>query len=175
MEELFFKTNLQKILKYMTEKPGKEFLSKEIQIAAKVSKAGANFALNDLVKNGLINREQKGKSYLYSIKDENPTVKQLKVFSTILYLTPLFEKIREKANKVILYGSAGRGENTEDSDIDLFIVTNFTEEIERLLQKTNFHKKVQAIFRTPLKYIEMEKTDASFFREVERGITLWEE
>ena len=159
----------------MTEMPGKEFLSKEIQAATRVSKAGANFALNDLVKNGLINREQKGKSYLYSIKDENPTVKQLKVFNTILSLTPLFEKIKEKASKVILYGSASRGENTEDSDIDLFVVTNYTEEIERLVHKANLHKKVQMIFRNPLKYIEMEKTDPLFFREVERGIAIWEE
>jgi len=28
--------------------------------------------------------------------------------------------------------------------------------------------------RTPLKYIEMEKTDLTFYREIERGIVLWE-
>jgi len=40
-----------------------------------MSKAGANFALNDLLKANLINRQQKGKTYLYTINDENPVVK----------------------------------------------------------------------------------------------------
>ena len=139
-----------------------------------MSKAGANFALNDLVKANLVNRQQKGKTYLYTINDENPVVKQLKILRTIMNLVPLIKKLKQKSSKIILYGSSSRGEDTEDSDIDLFIVTNLIEEIEKIMQRTKHYKKIQPIIRKPLKYIEMEKTDPTFYQEIEKGIVLWE-
>lgn len=173
MKKILFKTNPQKIIEYLMQRPGKELMSKEIQATTKISKAGANFSLNDLTKTSLVNRQQKGKTYLYTINDENPVVKQLKILRTIINLMPLLKKIKEKANKIILYGSASRGEDTEDSDIDLFIVTNLTEEIERIVQRNYHYSKIQLIIRKPLKYIEMEKTDPSFYKEIEKGIVLW--
>jgi len=174
MKEILFKTNPQKVIEYLIQKPGKEFLSKEIQLATKMSKAGANFALNDLVKTNLVNRQQKGKTYLYTINDENPVVKQLKILRTIMNLIPLIKKLKQKSSKIILYGSSSRGEDTEDSDIDLFIVTNLIEDIEKIVQRNKHYKKVQPIIRKPLKYIEMEKTDPTFYQEIEKGIVLWE-
>jgi len=174
MKEILFKTNPQKVIEYLIQKPGKEFLSKEIQLATKISKAGANFALNDLVKTNLVNRQQKGKTYLYTINDENPVVKQLKILRTIMNLIPLIKKLKQKSSKIILYGSSSRGEDTEDSDIDLFIVTNLIEEIEKIVQRNKHYKKVQPIIRKPLKYIEIEKTDPTFYQEIEKGIVLWE-
>ena len=174
MKEILFKTNPQKVIEYLIQKPGKEFLSKEIQLATKMSKAGANFALNDLVKTNLVNRQQKGKTYLYTINDENPVVKQLKILRTIMNLIPLIKKLKQKSSKIILYGSSSRGEDTEDSDIDLFIVTNLIEDIEKIVQRNKHYKKVQPIIRKPLKYIEIEKTDPTFYQEIEKGIVLWE-
>jgi len=174
MKEILFKTNPQKVIEYLIQKPGKEFLSREIQIATKMSKAGANFALNDLAKANLVNRQQKGKTYLYTINDENPVVKQLKILRTIMNLMPLIKKLKQKSSKIILYGSSSRGEDTEDSDIDLFIVTNLIEDIEKIVQRNKHYKKVQPIIRKPLKYIEMEKTDPTFYQEIEKGIVLWE-
>ena len=174
MKEILFKTNPQKVIEYLIQKPGKQFLSKEIQLATKMSKAGANFALNDLVKTNLVNRQQKGKTYLYTINDENPVVKQLKILRTIMNLIPLIKKLKQKSSKIILYGSSSRGEDTEDSDIDLFIVTNLIEDIEKIVQRNKHYKKVQPIIRKPLKYIEIEKTDPTFYQEIEKGIVLWE-
>jgi len=174
MKEVLFKTNPQKVIEYLIQKAGKEFLSKEIQIATKMSKAGANFALNDLAKTSLVNRQQKGNAYLYTINDENPVVKQLKVLRTIIDFMPLIKKLKQKTSKIILYGSSSRGEDTEDSDIDLFIVTNLTEEVEKIMQRKKYSKKIQPIIRKPLQYIEMEKTDPIFYQEIERGVVLWE-
>jgi predicted nucleotidyltransferase len=76
--------------------------------------------------------------------------------------------------KIILYGSASRGENTKESDIDLFMVTNSPEQIRKIVEGNTVGKKIQLTLKTPLKYIEMEKTEPTFYREVERGIVLWE-
>ena len=87
---------------------------------------------------------------------------------------PLIKTLKQKSSKIILYGSASRGEDTEDSDIDIFLVTNLTQEFEKLALGKHYHNKIQLIVRKPLKYLEMENTDPTFYREVERGIVLWE-
>jgi len=174
MKKIFFTTNPQKILEFLIQTPGEEYLSREIQIAVKISKAGTNFALNDLVKTGFIRRKKRGKMYLYAINFDHPIIKQLKILKLIIFLNPLLKKIRSKSQKIILYGSSSRGENTKDSDIDLFVVTNFLPEVEKIIYNSSKGKIIQLIARTPLKYIEMEKTDPIFYAEIERGIVLWE-
>jgi predicted nucleotidyltransferase len=62
----------------------------------------------------------------------------------------------------------------KDSDIDLFVVTNMPEEVERIIKTGVIGKRIQLTMRTPLKYVEMETTDSTFYKEIERGIILWE-
>ena len=174
MEKILFTTNPQKILEFLIQTSGEEYLSREIQIAVKISKAGTNFALNDLVNAGFVKRKKRGKMYLYAVNFEHPLIKQLKVLKVIISLNPLLKKIRNKSQKIILYGSSSRGENTKDSDIDLFVVTNSLPEVEKIIKNSSKGKIIQLIMRTPLKYIEMEKTDPIFYAEIERGIILWE-
>ena len=174
MKKTIFTTNSQKILEFLIQTPGEEYLSREIQIAVKISKAGTNFALNDLVSAGFARRKKTGKMYLYAVNYGHPIIKQLKVLKVIMFLDPLLKKIRNKSQKIILYGSSSRGENTKDSDIDLFVVTNSLLEVEKIVRNSSKGKSIQLITRTPLKYIEMEKTDPIFYAEIERGIVLWE-
>jgi len=174
MKKIIFTTNPQKILEFLIQTPGEEYLSREIQIAVKISKAGTNFALNDLVNAEFVRRKKRGKMYLYAVNFDHPMIKQLKILKVIIFLNPLLKKIRNKSQKIILYGSSSRGENTKDSDIDLFVVTNCLPEIERIIKNSSKGKIIQLITRTPLKYIEMEKTDPIFYAEIERGMVLWE-
>lgn len=175
MRKILFTTNPQKVLEFLTQAPGEEYLSKEIQIATKISKAGTNFALNDLVSADFVKRKKRGKMHLYTVNYGHPVVKQLKILKVIIFLDPLLKKIKKQSKKIILYGSSSRGENTKDSDTDLFIVTNFFQEVEKIVKNSYKGRGVQLITRTPLKYVEMEKTDPTFYTEIERGIVLWEE
>lgn len=174
MKKILFATNSQKILEYLIQTSGEEYLSREIQIDVKISKAGTNFALNDLVSAGFVRRKKRGKMYLYAVNFDHPIIKQLKVLKVIVFLNSLLKKIRNKTQKIILYGSSSRGENTKDSDIDLFVVTNSLPEVEKIIKNSSKGKIIQLIVRTPLKYIEMERTDPIFYAEIERGIVLWE-
>ena len=174
MKKILFTTNSQKILEFLIQTPGEECLSREIQVSTKISKAGTNFALKDLVSAEFIRREKRGKMYLYAVNFDHPIIKQLKVLKVIIFLDSLLKKIRNKSQKIILYGSSSRGENTKDSDIDLFVVTNSFQEVEKIVKNSSKGKIIQLIIRTPLKYVEMGKTDPTFYVEVERGIVLWE-
>jgi len=174
MKKILVATNSQKTIDFLIKNPGEEYLSREIQKATKISKAGTNFALRDLVKAGLVKRQKRGKVYLYSIDFYHPVIKQLKVLRVVVSLTPLLKKIKRESRKVLLYGSSSRGEDIKESDIDLFVVTNSSQVVEELIKASSLSKKIQLTTRTPLKYVEMEKTDPTFYREVEQGIVLWD-
>ena len=79
----------------------------------------------------------------YSLGEKKPLVLQLKVVQNILQLGPLLSDINNYTLRVTLYGSAAKGENTEDSDTDLFILTRHKVEIEKTLYVDRFMFKNQ--------------------------------
>lgn len=167
-------TNAQKILDFLLRHPGRQFLASEIQKAIKISKGGVNLSLRELAAEGLVKREKRGKIFLYSVDHAQPVIKQLRVLKNIELLNPAVNKIRGLSEKIILFGSSARGEDTPKSDIDLFVLTDSPEEVEGILKKRKLSRGLQLIIRTPVAFTEMEKKEPVFFEEISRGITLWE-
>lgn len=51
-----------------------------------------------------------------------------------LFVKALKEKFGDRIDKIILFGSVARGEDREDSDIDVLIITNYDSfKIQRLV------------------------------------------
>lgn len=167
-------TNPQKVLNLFLNYPHSEFMEGEIRKITGISKSGINYALRDLVKSGYVDRKQKGKSYFYSLIRSHPVNKQLKVVNTIQSLLTLINKLRDICDVITLFGSAARGEDHEESDIDLFIISHNKEEAADRVRRFKLKRKIQAVIRTSLNYTEMKKTDPHFFNEINSGIKLWE-
>lgn len=174
MKRLLNATNDQKVLDFLISNPGSQYLAAEIQKATGISKGGINLALRGLAKKGFVHRRKRGKFYLYSIDHTNPLCRQLKVVKSVELLMPLIKKVSGKAERIILFGSAARGENNRQSDIDLLIVSRHLKgEVEELVQRLKLPKNLQLIVRDPVEFAEMERRDPNFFSEVDRGITVW--
>lgn len=174
MRNVIVATNAQKALNFLIRNPGKQFTTNEAQKGIKISKAGANVALRNLVEEKLVFRQKRAKIFLYWADHSNPVIKQLKVLQSLLLLEPLIAKIKNYSEEAVLFGSCARGEDLPDSDIDLFVLTNAGEEVKALLEKFPLKKKLQTIIRSPLQFSEMESKEPVFFEEIVRGITLWE-
>lgn len=173
MENIFFSTNIQKVLRFLVRHSTKALLASDIRKSLGLSRAGVNFALQELSEKGLVQRESKGKAYIYQIKSEHPALKQFKVLDWTTKLYPLIRKLKVLANKVILFGSCARGENVEDSDIDLLIVTHNKEEVNKTLE--SFRKlPLKPVIKTPIELEDLEKKNPIFYLEVTRGIILFE-
>ncbi len=175
MWEIFFNTNKQKVLKFLAQNPSHPLMASEIIKNTKTSRAGANIALRELVGAGLVKRSIKGKTYLYQVDFHNPLVKQLKVIESIVQFYPLIKKLEKVSQQIILFGSTSRGENLEDSDIDLFILTRAEEEVRKIIKKYNRHKKIKAILKNSSSLAKLEREDPIFYQEIQRGIILWEQ
>ena len=164
MNNSLISTNAQKVLNFLIQSPGKQFLANEIVKATRLSRAGVNFSLRKLAKEKLVLREKKAKIYLYSVDYNNPVIKQLKVLKTTMLLQPLVNKLKAFSKKIVLFGSCARGENIADS----------SKAVEEKIKKNNLREKLQPIIRNSTQFIKMEKEESVFCEEIEHGITLWE-
>lgn len=172
--DIFGATNSLKVLSYLAENPGKEFLSSEIQKASFISRAGVYIALGELIRQNLVSKAKKGKLLFYSIIYDDSAIKQFKVLKNVLALRPLVSKLKPLSKKIILYGSTGRGENDPASDIDLFILSQEPEEAKKIIASIKTRQKIQAVVKTPSELADFRGKEKTYYAEVDRGITLWE-
>ena len=67
MNNSLISTNAQKVLNFLIQSPGKQFLANEIEKATRISRAGVNFSLRKLAKEKPVLREKKATIYLFRL------------------------------------------------------------------------------------------------------------
>lgn len=172
---IFALTSGQKTLDCLARDPEKEFTGAQIAKAAGISRQGAYLALKELAEQGLIYKIQKGGAYFYSAAAGNPVFKQFKVLKSITELAVFVEKIKVSSKKIIMYGSASRGENTAQSDYDIFVITGNVEGAKSAVKNVKSGLNLQVLIKTPLEWELIKEKDRVYYNEVDRGIVLWEE
>ena len=105
--------------------PRKSFQIREISRNTKIAQPSVINHLKDLVKEGLILKKEGGIYPAYTANRENEFFKTYKKNDLILKMKKikLINYIYDSClpNAIILFGSASKGEDIEESDIDLFI------------------------------------------------------
>ena len=83
-------------------------------------------------------------------------------------------KLKEISEKIILFGSCADGEDTSESDIDLLVLTNEKEKVNKKILNTKFNRKIQAVVVNTSDLIKIKEKDKAFYQEINKGITLWD-
>lgn len=160
--------NRYKILDLFFKFPRKDFQLREISRLTKIALPSTKNYLEGLSKNQLIleNRETLYKSYNANI--ENKEFRLYKKVSTLIKLEDLISEIEDKINPdvIILYGSASKGEDLEDSDIDLFVIGK-EKAININIFEKKLNRKINIIFENSLKNVSKE-----FLNNLINGIIL---
>jgi len=157
---------------FLADNPYEEFYEAEIKRATELSVGGVNKALKDLTEAGLIIKKEKGKLRLYKFNIDNPLSRQYKVLLNLRRIWPfVFNNLIQKAEKIVLFGSAARGENLPESDIDLFMISRAQREVREIIDKSQWAEKIQLIIVSPAEVIDL---DQKLHSEIDKGILLWE-
>ncbi|MFA5086245.1 MAG: nucleotidyltransferase domain-containing protein [Candidatus Paceibacterota bacterium] len=172
-KQLFF-TVEQKVIKFLSANADKEYTEKEIGDLTETKKSAVNLALRSLSEEGIVKKRKVGRTSLYSAGTDNMVIKELKVLQNILLIYPLIEKLKPEGQRVILFGSAARGTNTPESDIDLFVEGNDIDKIRKIVNGSEFGDKIQLIAKTPKEMLEINEQKPLFFQEIEKGKIIWE-
>jgi predicted nucleotidyltransferase len=136
--------------------------------------------LNNFVSYGLVSERKKGKWILYTLDRTNPVVKEYKIFTSVAKLYEVIRTFQIKQDlqgpdaEIYLFGSAARGEDNEDSDIDLLIIgqidDNTLVELKESV-KDKMKKDVNIIAYPRAGYSDLYRSDKAFFDNIEKDKT----
>lgn len=171
---LFSKTGM-KLLEFLLENPMRDLYEREISKGSGVSIGATNEILKIFAGLSIVKRERKGKMYFYRVDMENPITRQFKVLFNILELHDFVEKTKSLATKIILFGSCAEGVNTEDSDMDIFMLAKDKKTVSARIREVREHgKRVSPIIIETGQLAAFKKENAPLYEKIKNGIVLWD-
>jgi|SRR3989344_2901275 len=133
--------NKYKILKVFLDSPTDSFRLRELSRISRISPLSVTIYLKEFVKESLIKKFVKRDIPFYQAIRDNENFILYKKLSIIYELNKsgLIDKLWDLSSPeaIILYGSYAKGESTENSDIDIFIIGK-----EKSMDLTEFEKKL---------------------------------
>ncbi|MFA6379171.1 MAG: nucleotidyltransferase domain-containing protein [Candidatus Omnitrophota bacterium] len=174
-KDTFSSTITQKILDFLCDHLQESFFSAQIAFETSLSKGGVNQALRKLAQEGFLKAEKKGRMIFYQVEARSPVVKQYKILKNVSLLQPLVERLKALSERVVLFGSSAFGEDTGQSDIDIYVVSGNAQAVKDLvILRSPFKRKAQLVLKTPAQDIALDKKEPVFYNEVKKGIVLWQ-
>ena len=164
----------QTILAFLCQNPQQSFYSGEIAEKTFLSKGGTNQSLRELAHQGVLKTEKKGHMTFYAADITSPSVRQFKILQNVATLESIVNKLRPFADRVVLFGSCAKGEDTQESDVDLLVVSRDKDHIRSMIPETKAKRKIQLLLKTPQEYVQLENKEPVFFKEIQQGIVLWQ-
>lgn len=164
--ELLSMKKTSRVLKYFLEQPTKKIYAQQLGKELKMSKKSMLDGLHILTDAELLEREEIGRTKRYRLRRSNPIVRYLKILFTLDKIIPLLKKFKVGEVEIYLYGSAARGEDTEKSDIDLFLIGNMAR--KDALGKIGKMRKLKPIYFTYIEYSSLARKDKAFYERLER-------
>ena len=137
LEHLFTSKTRIRILNLLMFNQEREYHLREISRLINTSPIYAAKELDNLARVNLVKKSKKANLSIYSINKECIFLSELKqIFLKTDYFGELIKKeINNKAKYCFIYGSFARGEETESSDIDIFLVSELNEdELIKIIQ-----------------------------------------
>ena len=177
MKKFLYNRNPLNILSYLGKNRFDDFLyGAKIADDIGINQGGTSIILKEFHKMGIIQKHGVGKTLVYSVNKKHPVLKMFRVFENIVEINGLVENIKEQCKKIILFGSCSTGDDTAESDIDLFVLTiEDAGNIRKKILKYKTERQIKSIVINQLELIEMEKKDKVFMDEVKKGLILWGE
>ena len=163
----------QIILKFLTKHTGETLYESEIAKNAFISVGSANQCLRELKSKEMVNLEKKGNMNFYSLNLENPLVRQFKITQVISQLNGLISKLKPLTDKAILFGSCAEGLDTQDSDIDLAVVSGQEEKARKLIKGQKIEREIQALIFSQSEFMALSEKDRPLYERIQKGIVLW--
>lgn len=163
----------QIILKFFAAHSGATLYESEIAKSIKISVGSANQSLKELSKKEMVSLEKRGNMNFYSLNLDNPLVRQFKITQTIGELNGLINKLKPLTKHIILFGSCAEGIDTENSDIDMAIVSQEEQEARRLIKQQKTTREIQSLIFNSKDFLTLQEKDKPLYERIQKGIILW--
>ncbi|HIH26990.1 MAG TPA: ArsR family transcriptional regulator [Methanoregulaceae archaeon] len=150
------------------------FYVRELAKKLSMSVGAASGYLTALREMDLVTSEKRGRTLLYRANISHPVVREAKIFSTLLELSPLISAIKTMVSRAILFGSCAEGEDTFESDIDLFVEARDHTSVSLVLShyEVASSRKISPLIVTPEDALQLKVRDRPLYERIQRGKVL---
>ena len=171
----FVTPTVLRVLYMFHQKPHEELHEREVVRRTGISEGSANKILRMLSEVAVLEREKKGRMVFYRFNVKNAVARQFKVLFNVYSLNKLVSEIKLDSKKVILFGSCSEGTDTEQSDIDLFILTNEKDIVgSKIRSYEGADRRIAPIVVNSNEFVQLRRNDKPLYYRVLKGIVLWE-
>lgn len=162
------------VLVYLGRHYRQSFYVRELAKTLSVSVGAVSGYLISLREMDLVTSEKRGRTLLYRANISHPIVREAKILSTLLELSPLISSLRTSVSRAILFGSCADGEDTFESDIDLFVETGDRAVVSMVLSRYEnaIPRKISPIIVTPDEALQLKVRDRPLHERIQRGKVL---
>ncbi len=177
MIQLYQKITQLTILELFIKNPYERYYLREASRILGISPMTVKRALDILVQERLLIREEFKKQILYRANMNSAVFKHLKVAYNLAWLEEkgIVDFLKENLpglSSLVLYGSLAKGENDEKSDIDLLAISSSSEKRDLRLMELS-EKETSLTLFTPAEWREQAKKNKAFYMDViTEGIVL---
>jgi len=174
LPNLLFSNVIWSVLDYLLQELDQPLTDTEIvSHISNIKKSSVNLALRKLASVELITRTPRGKMIFNALSD-SPLIPYLKIVSNQVHLQPVIDGLIPYCYKILLFGSRSDGTNSAISDYDLFIVTNHTNTVVKLIQQSKLAEKIQPVIKSLDQLLTLSRDNIVFYNQIKKGIVLWE-
>jgi predicted nucleotidyltransferase len=171
LKDILLNTAANKVLGFLTLHQDASFYDKEVSEKTGVSRGMTNMILRQFFDAGLLEREKRGRMWFYTLST-NPLFKYYRVYENLVNLEDLVKALKPISQRIILFGSTAKGEDTAESDIDIFILATRKDEALKAIREYDIEREIKPVLQTPSEYAVSRKKDKAFYDEVAKGIVL---
>lgn len=147
------------------------FYVRELAQTLSISIGSASVQLRELSDLGLITSEQKGRTLLYHANISVPLVREVKILAVLLELSPLITDLNPHVSRLILFGSCAHGEDSVESDIDLFIETTDRTAAQHQISRNEklLSRKLSPVIVSPEESAQLRTRDRPIYERIRQG------
>ena len=162
------------VLVFLARHFRQSFYVREIAKTLSISVGGTSTSLTSLREMDLVLCEKRGRTLLYRADISHPVVREVKILATLLELIPVISALKASASRVILFGSCAEGEDTDESDIDLFVESDEQGAVFRTISQYSdtVSRSISPIILTPEEALQLRFRDQPLYERIQRGNVL---
>jgi predicted nucleotidyltransferase len=159
------------ILTFLGRNYRTSYYVRELASILPVSTGAASGYLRILEESGLVVSERKGRTLLFRADISHPLVRESKILATLIELSPLISAQKELVTRTILFGSCATGEDTAESDIDLYIETINRQKVSEIVSRfgTTISRKISPVILSLEEARQLPFRDRPFFERIRTG------
>ena len=153
------KCTIWKVFSTFADNPTKKFQIRELSRILRLAPTSVKLHLNYLTKLNLVKKEKEGIYDSFKANFDNDKFRFYKKINNLINIkkSGIVDYLNDSLspNSIILFGSYSKGEDTESSDIDIFLLAK-EKNIEFKKYEKSLNRKIQLFFSKDFKDIPIE-------------------